>query len=251
MSNKFVKYIFIGNANTQKMIGETSLKSNTKWTESANKIFNQYTKNIENKYGIRNKIQNEEGIFYCTIYTNNIFYLGLFADSFPEKVAFKIIEEIKNDNIHLLVDQKGDLNDIGKKTLKDKLIQYDKEKPDKLSEINGELDEIKIEMRENVKKAINNNEDLGKMDEKAVKIKDNANMFKKQASAVSRKTWWNNCKWNIVIALIVIGILLLIIIPIVLKGGNNETQNDKNDNGSNNNTNTNTNNSTRILNFLN
>jgi vesicle-associated membrane protein 7 len=218
MSKNFVKYIFIGNADSQKMIGETSLKPNKKWSESSNKIFNQYTNNVENKYGIRNKIQTEEGIFYCTIYKNNIFYLGLFADNYPEKSAFQIIEEIKNDNIHLLTDPKGELNDIGKKTLKEKLINYDTQKPDKLNEINEELDEIKIEMRENVKKAINNNENLSQLDEKAVKIKDNANMFKKEASAVANKTLWNKYKWNLIIGLIIIGILLVIIIPIATGG---------------------------------
>lgn len=224
MSKNFVKYIFIGNASSQKMIGESSLKPNKNWTESATKIFSQYTNNLESKYGIRNKIQTEEGIFYCTIYKNNIFYLGLFDDNYPEKIAFQIIEEIKNDNIHLLVNPKEELNDIGKKTLKDKLIIYDKKNPDKVKEINEELDEIKIEMRESVKKVINNNENLDQLDEKAVKIKDNANMFKKEAAAVQNKTLWAKHKWNLIIGLIIVGILLVIIVPLATKGSGDNSK---------------------------
>ena len=215
MSSKLVKYIFIGNAQNKKMIGEISLISNPKSSDSANKIFNQYCSNKENKYGIRNKIQNEDGIFYCTITTNNIFYLGLFADNYPEKIATKMIDEIINDNIHLLVDQKGELNEIGKKTLKEKIIQYDNEKQDKISEINGEINEIKIEMRENVKKAISNTDDLNSLDEKAVKIKNNANIFMKDAAAASRKTFWAKNKWILIMAALIIGVLLLIFIPVV------------------------------------
>lgn len=218
-NNQFVKYIFIANALEQKTIGETYFKKNQKWSDSANKIFNQYCKNIESKYNIRNKIPSEDGLIFCTINKNNIFYLGIFKENYSEKIAFQLFEEIENDNIHLLVDQKGELNDIGKKSLKDKLIQYDKEKSDKISEINGELNEIKIEMRENVQKAINNNENIGQLDEKAVRIKENANMFKKEAQQIQRQTFWNKHKWNLIIAILVIAILLMIIVPLATKGG--------------------------------
>jgi len=228
--NTKVKYIFIGNALNQKTIGENSLKVNSVWAETAQKIFREYCKNIENKYEKHNKIVSEDGIYYCTISPSNIFYLALISENYPERRVFQMIDEFKKDNIHLLVDEKGELNKPGKQALKSIVQQYENEK-DKISEINGDINEIKIEMHNNVKRVLANTEDLQSLDAKANKIKDNANIFKKDATNLKRKTFWQNCKWTIIMVSVVIALLLIIVVPLVVN--NSSSNNDQNSNNNN------------------
>jgi len=218
-----VKYVLIGNALNHKLIGENSIKANAKWAETAHRIFKEYCKNIENKYEKNNKIVAEDGIFYCTISPSNIFYLALMEGNYPERRVFQMIDECKRDNIHLLVDEKGELNKPGKQALKSIISQYDNN--DMIGDINGNINEIKIEMQHNVRKVLGNTEDLQELDNKANKIKDNANIFKKDAANLKRKTCWQNFKWTIILVLVVIALLCIIVVPLVVKssGGSSES----------------------------
>lgn len=210
-----VKYVLIGNALNHKLIGENSSKANAKWAETAQRIFKEYCKNIEIKYEKNNKIVVEDGIYYCTISPSNIFYLALIEGNYPERRVFQMIDEFKRDNIHLLVDEKGELNKPGKQALKGIISQYDNN--DLIGDINGNINEIKIEMQTNVRKVLGNTEDLQALDNKANKIKDNANMFKKDAANLQRKTCWQNFKWTIILVLVVIALLCIIVVPLVVK----------------------------------
>jgi len=204
-----VKYFFLGNTIKKEIIGEISLTSNSKISETSKNIFKkQYTSKNTN---LPNKIVKEEGVIYTKISIYGIFYLGLFSEESPEKSAFKLIEEIEEDNIHLLVNQKGILNDIGKNTLSDKMIQYNSPKNDKIIEITEDINEINIEMKDNIKNNIGNSEDLNSL---AVKIKNNANTVNKDGEKLPKKTFFKKYKWNLIMSLILIGILLFIFVPI-------------------------------------
>jgi len=228
-----IKYVLIGNALNHKLIGENSVKANAKWAETAQKIFKEYCKNIENKYEKNNKIIAEDGIYYCTISASNIFYLSLIEGSYPERRVFQMIDEFKRDNIHLLVDEKGELNKPGKQTLKGIISQFDNN--DIIADINGNINEIKIEMHNNVRKVMSNTEDLQELDNKANKIKDNANIFKKDAANLQRKTCWQNCKWTIILVLVVMALLLIIVVPLVVNSSGGSGSSDAGANtGSNN-----------------
>jgi len=220
-----VKYVLIGNALNHKLIGENSTKAKSNWAVSAQRIFKEYCKNIENKYEKNYKIVDEDGIFYCTISASNIFYLALMEANYPERRVFQMIDEFKRDNIHLLVDEKGELNKPGKQALKGIISQYDNN--DTIGDIKGNINEIKIEMQNNVRKVLGNTEDLQSLDNKANKIKDNANMFKKDAADLKRKTCWQNFKWTIILVLVVIALLCIIVVPLVIKssGGSDGSTN--------------------------
>ncbi len=141
-----------------------------------------------------------------------------------------MIDEFKKDNIHLLVDEKGEINKLGKQAMKNIIQQFENEK-NKISEISGDINEIKIEMQNNVKKVMANTEDLQSLDVKANKIKDNANLFKKDATDLKRKTCWQNFKWTIILILVVIALLLIVVIPLVVNNiPRNSEQNSHNSN---------------------
>lgn len=215
MTKNLVKYFFLGDVNKKEKIGEISFIKNSKISETSLQLLKQYSSNIQNTDNNNNfnKIITEEGIIYNKI-LNDTFYLGLLAEEYPN--VLNLFEEIKEENIHLLINQKGQLNDIGKTTLNDKIIYYNNnpKKRERISSINDEINDIQIEMKESVKKAINNNEDITSLDEKAVKIKDNANLFKKDAEQITPKTFFKKYKWNLIMGFLLIGILLLIFIPL-------------------------------------
>lgn len=221
-STNKVKYVFIGHGLNLKVIGENISTANSVWSNNAQRIFREYCKNIETKYEKNNKIVSEDGVYFLKISPSNIFYLALMDNSYPERRAFQMIDDIIKDNIHLLVDEKGELNKPGKQALKTLIKQYENDKHDKISELSGDINDIKIEMQNNVKKVLGNTDNLQDLDAKAVKIKDNANMFKKDAVNLKKKTCLQNLKWTIILVAVIVILLLIVIVPIVTSIGSSD-----------------------------
>lgn len=232
-NNNLIKYVFMANAQNERLIGEYSSKSDSSWKKNAQIIFADYCKNIESKLNKNHKVPSLEGFFYCKFSKNKIFYLVHVSEKYPEQRAFSFIDDLIKDNIHLLVDSKGELNQPGQNALKALVIEYDKNKTneskdeDKLSSLNGDINEIKIEMKNNVKKVLANTDDLQSIDVKAVRIKDNAELFKKDAANLKMKTYWQNLKWKIVFILLIIVLIVVFVVPLFIGGGADKTSKDK------------------------
>jgi len=210
----------IGNALNLKIIGENSSKVNLNWVETGNKIFKEYCKNIEEKYEKNYKIISEDGIFLCTISASNIFYLALITDNFPDKFIFQIIEDLKKENIHLLIDEKGELNKPGKQAFKAIIQHYDNTYYDLIADINGNINELKVDFQNNLKKVLGNTEDLQKLDVKANQLKSDANIFKKDARKLERKTCCQNFRWTILLIFVIIFLILIVALPLIIRNIN-------------------------------
>lgn len=212
-----VKLVLLANIQNDKIIGEYNSKSDSSFSSKAEKIFKEYKEKTNTSNNNNNiKLPSEEGVFYCKISHKNIFYLALVNEKFPERQVFDLIDELIKDNIHLLIDSKGVLNHPGRKALKDLVMEYDQNlDQDKLSTLNGDIQEIKIEMKNNVKKALANTDDLNTLDVKAVRIKDNADIFKKDAINLKRKTYFQNLKWKIVFVLLIIVLGSIFVVPML------------------------------------
>ena len=214
---KNIKYVFVGNSQNLKEIGDFPSKSSESWVKESRTIFNTYCKSPMNtKYEERNKVVGTDGNYYFTITPSNTFYLVLTMTDYPQRQAFALIDEMAKENIHLLVDDKGELSKIGKQSLKNLIDNYQNES--KLGSVQKDMDDIKIEMNNNVKKIVNNLEDAEELKKKSEKIKDNSKEFAKKSGELKRLTCWQNCKWTIILTLLVIGILLIIIVPIAISG---------------------------------
>jgi len=230
--NTNIKLVLIANSENEKVIGEYSAKSELSWTKNAQRIFKEYCKNSNNKNDKNIKIPTEDGVFYCKFSQNKFFYLTLVSEKYPEKQAFDLIEDLIKDNIHLLIDSKGELNQPGKRALKALILDYDKNiEEDKLSSLNGDIKEIKIEMQNNVKKVLSNTDDLHTLDAKAVRIKDNADIFKKDATNLKRKTFLQNLKWKLIFGILFVVLVLVFVLPMIF-GGSDKAEKDQNYNNS-------------------
>ena len=77
-----------------------------------------------------------------------------------------------------------------------------------------------------LKEMINNVEEIENMEGKAVQIKENADLFNKNANNLRKAAWWSNCKWTIILILVII-LLLIIILPISISVGKKKKDDDK------------------------
>lgn len=220
-----IKYVFLGNANTNKEIGEYPSKPKDTWSQNCKTVFERYCSSMGAKVEQRNKVVGEDGNFYFILFSNKIFVLVLADKEYAERDVFSMIDEIIKDNVHLLVDDKGIMNKEGKKELSRIIDSY--QKKNVMNQLNDDINSIKLEMQANINKQVSNLEDVNAMENKAVKIKENSDMFKKNASQLKRITCWQNCKWTIILGLIVIGLLAIIIIPIAVSSGGDDHDNEK------------------------
>jgi len=224
---KNIKYVFLGNSQNLKEIGDYPMKASDAWAKEAKTIFSTYCKSPMNtKYEERNKVVGTEGNYYFTITPSNTFYLILTETDYPQRQAFQLIEDMSKENIHLLVDEKGELSKIGKQSLKNLVDSYQSGES-KISGVQRDIEDIKIEMNENVKKVVSNLEDAEGLKIRSDKIKDNSKEFAKQSSALKRATCWQNCKWTIILSLLLLGVILIIVLSVTLSsnGSNNSGSN--------------------------
>ena len=226
-----IKYVFIGNSESLKEIGQYPNDPKELWMKNSKTIFEKYSTSQLSRVDQRNKVIGEDGNFYFILMPNKLFILVLADSEFPERLIFSMVDDIIKDNIHLLTDDKGKLNKEGKKELIKLVDSYKKKSNNIISDLNEEVNGIKIEMQNNINKQISNLEDVNAMENRAVKIKESSETFKKQATNLKRITCWQNFKWTIILTLLIIGVLAIIIIPIAISSGNSK-ENDNNKNNS-------------------
>ena len=115
-------------------------------------------------------------------------------------------------------DETKELNPQGRQAIKQLVEQYQDQKNfNKIAEIQKDVDEIKVQMKENIKKQVDSMEDVNKLEEKSANLKMQTADYANNANTLKKVTWWQNCKLTIIIAVIIIAIVLAIVLPIVLK----------------------------------
>lgn len=219
MSSLPIKYVLIGDTNSSQIITEYTITKSPQTQTEAKQIFEKLSKSPEKRVEERNKIQGKQGNYYFTIAgQNNIFYLVLVDTTYPERYVFDLIDNINKDHIYLMVNEKNELNASGRQMLKNHIDRYqDEDNLNSIKSINSEVEDIKIDMNNNIRKVIGNVDDIKNLEVQSNRIKNNASEYKKNAKDLERTTWWQNCKLTIIIGVIVIAVLLAIIIPLVTR----------------------------------
>ncbi len=212
-----IKYLLIGNTDTVKIITEFIVVKSPQTQNEAKQIFEKLCKVPEKKIDERNKIQGNQGNYYFTITSPNVFYLCLVDQTYPERKVFELIDSINKDHVPLMVNDKGELNASGRQILKSLMDKFQDSK-DRISDVHNDVNEIQLEMKDNIKKVLTNVDDARKLQETSDRIKNSSQDYKKNAKDLERATWWQNCKLTIIIASVVVGLVLIVVLPIVLTG---------------------------------
>ena len=220
MTTTPIKYLLIGDSETGKQITEYSNSGcSFQAKKIGNQIFQKVVKSPTKKLDERNKIVSKGEIFYFILTQTNLIFLVLVEEKYPERLVFQMIENIKEENIPLMVnDETKELNPQGRQAIKQLVEKYqDQNNFNKIAEIQKDVDEIKVEMKENIKKQVDSMEDVNKLEEKSANLKMQTADYANNANTLKKVTWWQNCKLTIIIAVIIIAIVLAIVLPIVLK----------------------------------
>ncbi|KAJ1505186.1 hypothetical protein HMI56_001256 [Coelomomyces lativittatus] len=85
------------------------------------------------------------------------------------------------------------------------------------ADIQNKVNEVVGIMQTNIDKVMERGERLDTLQTKTESLNNSAGQFRRGATQVSRKLWWQNMRLKVIIALIVIAILLAIILPLTLK----------------------------------
>jgi preprotein translocase subunit SecE len=137
--------------------------------------------------------------------------------SYPDRIIFQMFEEIKTEDVLSMInDSTKELNPNGRQKLKEIIDKYqEKDKVDKIGAIQDEVNEVKVEVKKNIDKMVENVEDVEKLQEKSNELKDASKEYQNNAQEIRKITWWQNFKlWLILIAiiLVVVGIILYFIL---------------------------------------
>lgn len=178
-------------------------------------------KNIGLQFDERQKINTGSGSWFCKIDAKGIIYLVLAASNYPERHAYAMIQLLQN-HLEKLTDY-GNEDDTSlkfhaKATMNELCTKYnDLKKVDSISEVQSNLKEVQSKMEKNVRSMIDNQTNLGNLDQRSQSMKMTSQNLLSNSKELESIMKWRNFKLNIMIAFVIIGILAYILIPIISK----------------------------------
>jgi hypothetical protein len=142
--------------------------------------------------------------------------------------VFEFFESVESQGIIKYTDKNGELNNVGKQNLMyliDKYFSNDSIKSlgdtsvssngSKILQVTSDVNDIKLDMKNGIKKIVSNVESVRELENKAERINNTSLLFRKDAELLRRRTYWSNIKTLIivsVIAAILAGYFLYIIL---------------------------------------
>lgn len=234
MSNnhKNIKFVYIGNTSSNSKIGEYSSNYDPSVYDQIARIYE--TSLSCNREVVKFGNSKDQDTYILLNKSNNTLFFAVTQTTYKKELVVELFREMEKSSINLLVDSNGHLNENGKKSLKS-LVDSFQNKTTMLDDLNSDIDQVKVELRENINKQIASNDKSEELSDKASKIKDNANMFKENSSNLQKKTCMQNLKWTIIIIILILALLLIIIVPIIVNSSGNK-ENAPKENPSTNNT---------------
>ena len=211
-----IKYLLIGDSSTSKIITEfTAGNAQSKTKKEINQIFNKLCKSTNKKLDERNKITSKDENYYFTFTRPDLIFIILAQNDYPERYIFELIQKINEENIPTMVnDETRELNPSGRQALKQLIDVYqDPKNINRLSDIQSDVDSIKVDMKQNINKMVESVEDVNDLQNKSEALKMETSDYQKNAVEIKRITWWQNFKlWLILGGVVLILILLIILI---------------------------------------
>ena len=216
-----IRYMLIGEAENNRIITEYSnLSCSTKSKKTGPQIYQKLVKSPSKKYEERNKIEDkdQQQIFYFLITQPNLLFIVLVEEKYSERFVFQMIEKIKQEKVlEMINEETNELNSQGRQEIKSIVDSFQEpSKINKIVEIQKDIDDIKVQMNDNIKKQVSSMEDVQNLEEKSNKLKNETAQYANNANDLKKATCWQNCKLTIIIICILVGVATAITLPIVL-----------------------------------
>ena len=209
-----IKYLLIGDTSSSKIITEFSSGSTQpKTKKEINQIFNKLCKTQNKRIDERNKITSKNENYYFTFCNPSLLFLVLANNKYPERLIFELISKINEEKIPNMVnDETRELNPSGRQALKQLIDVYqDPKNVSKISQIESDVNSIKVDMRKNINKMVESVDDVNQLQEKSAALKLESTEYKQNSVEVRKLTWWQNFKMWIILG----GVVLLLIIILI------------------------------------
>lgn len=235
-----IYYFLIGNVKTDKEIGSyfdntstfNTINDFNEIVTTSKELFHSPANKFKRNQKQKMSLQNHNLYFYTT--PKDTFYLAALRKSskycLNENLIFELMQDIDLQGIKKLVDKNGELTNIGKQNLKFCIEKYKEsnkdrmessdclieqftviEPPNKINNINTQLNEIKNEMTQSVQNIVGNMNDMENIEVKSEKIKNTSEEFKKDAIKLERRLKWQKYKVKIIIGIVLLLITIIII----------------------------------------
>ena len=127
-----------------------------------------------------------------------------------------MFDEVRNEKVLSMINEETkELNPNGRQSLKQIIEKYqDKEKIDKIASIQKVINEVKIEVKENINKMVENVEDVDSLEERSKELINSSTEYSDSSNEIRKITLWKNFKmWlPLMIIFLIIFIIILCII---------------------------------------
>jgi hypothetical protein len=212
----YIEYFLIGQLSTKTILFEyepINDSSNSK-KKASFEIFEKYCSQDKLRTQERDQINSPTGNYYIAIGKADIICIAFVLKSYPQRTIYELMENIIKNKIPLsnVINYEYEIG------IRNEIDKYQNiNHVDNFKPLHNDIQEVKVEIRQNLKTLATNIDKVHELDVKAERIKEGAKTFEQDAIELKRVTWWNNCRLTIIIGLLVIGIILAIVLPIVLK----------------------------------
>ena len=206
MDNEQIKFLLIGYISTGKKITEFSTKINKKKDE-IDKIFTKICKTSAGKYEERNKITSKTENYYFITLKPGIVFLALVSNTYPERLVFELIDKINQEKIPTMINEETkELNAKGRQDLKTIIDSYQN---NVINEISKDINDIKLDMKDNIKKMVESIDDTSILEQSAENLRQESKNYRENANELKKLTFCQNFKMWFALGGIVVLLILL------------------------------------------
>lgn len=172
------------------------------------------------------KLDNKSIEIYYLSTNNGTLYISFLeltektSKEFKDNYIYEFLENIESQNLKKLVDDNGKLSKAGHQNLKMAIENYhntynignenlidDDPQSNKISIINNHINDVKNDMKENVKNMMNNMNDMNEIEGKSVSIKDTSLQFRRDSKDLENKMRRAALRNKIIIGIIIVAIV--------------------------------------------
>ena len=210
----YIKYFLIGDINTSKTITEyTTNLISPKEKKNASQIFTRLCKSNERRYEENNIITAKQNKYFFSLFQPSIVFIAYALDTYPQTLIFELFENLRKNNILSMINEETkELNPNGRQNLKQMIENYQaNEKIKRFEEIKKDIADVKIEVKKNINKMIDNINNVENLEDRAKELNEESKEYMENAIYDKKITWWQNAKLRIIIlsilVIIVVGIL--------------------------------------------
>ena len=206
MDKEPIKFLLIGDITTGKKITEFSTKINKKKDE-IDKIFTKICKTSAGKYEERNKITSKTENYYFITLKPGIVFLALVSNTYPERLVFELIDKINQEKIPTMINEETkELNAKGRQDLKTIIDSYQN---NVINEISKDINDIKLDMKDNIKKMVESIDDTSILEQSAENLRQESKNYRENANELKKLTFCQNFKMWFALGGIVVLLILL------------------------------------------